>query len=671
MAAYLRTRQCTPQPGKIKGFPCLNAGIGTLEIRISVRRIMRFRSCPALALLFAVALALHAQTASNPIQLTVDLTDAPRKILHAHMTIPVSPGPLTLLYAKWIPGEHMPDGPIDNLAGLFITANGQQLTWTRDDVNMYAIRLTVPEGVTQLDVKDDFLATAAASGFSAGASTSASLALLSWNELVLYPAGHKDDADIQVQPSVILPQGWQYGTALTKTGGDATHVDFQTVPLEQLIDSPLLTGKYFIEIVLAPEVSPKHFLDIAADGPEDLKVSPDAVQGYSNLVRETGALYQSRHYTSYHFLVTASDQVAHFGLEHHQSSDDRVPERTFIDDNLELLSADLLPHEFTHSWNGKYRRPAGLATGNYEDPMKGNLLWVYEGLTDYLGNVLAARSKIETAAQYRDYLAQDAATLDYRPGRTWRDLQDTATAAQILYDYGYGSPWDNWRRNTDYYGEGDLVWLDVDTTIRKLTNDKKSLNDFLAAFEGLGGNTGPKVVPYTFDDVVSGLNNVVPYDWAGFLRERLTSKAPHAPLGGIENGGYKLVYSDQPNDYTQAQTAATGTTLAWWSIGIDVTSDGHIDDVLVGSAADKAKLGPGMQIIAVNGRQFSGQLLNDAIRDAKGNTNPISLIVANTGTYRVIALDYHDGLRYPHLERVDGTSDRLDDILKPMTASAK
>ncbi len=502
---------------------------------------MRFRLCPTLALLFAVAFSVHAQTASNPIRITVDLTDAPRRILHAHMTIPVSPGPLTLLYAKWIPGEHMPDGPIDNLAGLFIAANGQQLQWTRDDVNMYAIRVTVPEGVTQLDVKDDFLATAAASGFSAGASTSASLALLSWNELVLYPAGHKDDADIFVQPSVVLPEGWQYGTALTKTGGDATHIDFQTVSLEQLIDSPLLTGKYFVEIVLAAEVAPKHFLDIAADGPEDLKVSPEAVQGYSNLVRETGALYQSRHYDSYHFLVTASDQVAHFGLEHHQSSDDRVPERTFIDDNLQLLSADLLPHEFTHSWNGKYRRPAGLATGNYEDPMKGNLLWVYEGLTDYLGNVLAARSKIETAAQYRDYLAQDAATLDNRPGRTWRDLQDTATAAQILYLYGAGSPWDNWRRNTDYYGEGDLVWLDVDTTIRKLTNDKKSLNDFLGAFEGLGGNTGPKVVPYTFDDVVSGLNNVVAYDWAGFLRERLTSKSPHAPLGGIENGGYKLV----------------------------------------------------------------------------------------------------------------------------------
>jgi predicted metalloprotease with PDZ domain len=617
--------------------------------------------------LFMGALSLHAQIDSNPIKITVDLTDAPRKILHAQMTIPVTPGPLSLLYPKWIPGEHMPSGPIDNLAGLFITANGQPLAWTRDDLNMYEIHLTVPAGATQLDVKDDFLATAAASGFSAGASTSASLAVLSWNELVLYPAGHKNAADISVQPSVVLPQGWQYGTALAKTAGDAAHVNFETVSLEQLVDSPLLAGRYFVEIPLAPEVTPKHFLDIAADGPEDLKLTPETIQGYSNLVRETGALYQSRHYRSYHFLVTASDQVAHFGLEHHQSSDDRVPEKTFVDDNLLLLSADLLPHEFTHSWNGKYRRPAGLATGNYEDPMKGDLLWVYEGLTDYLGNVLAARSKIETAAQYRDYLAQDAAFLDYRPGRTWRDLQDTATAAQILYNYGNGAPWDNWRRNTDYYAEGDLVWLDVDTTIRKLTNDKKSLNDFLAAFESVGGNMGPKVVPYTFEDVVSGLNGVVAYDWAGFLKERLTSKSPHAPMGGIENGGYKLTYTDQPNEITQAQVTTSGVTQAWWSIGIDVTSDGRIDDVLLGSAADRVKLGPGMQIIAVNGRQYSGSLMNDAIRDAKGNGNPIELIVANTGTFRVVALDYHDGLRYPHLERVDGTPDRLDDILKPMT----
>jgi predicted metalloprotease with PDZ domain len=340
-----------------------------------------------------------------------------------------------------------------------------------------------------------------------------------------------------------------------------------------------------------------------------------------------------------------------------------------VDDNLALLSADLLPHEFTHSWNGKYRRPAGLATGNYEDPMKGNLLWVYEGLTQYYGDVLAARSKIETASEYRDALANSAATLDARPGRTWRDLQDTATAAQTLYEAS--GQWDNWRRNVDYYPEGELVWLDADTTIRKLTKDKKSLNDFVARFVGLGGNTPPKVVPYTFEDIVANLNAIVVYDWAGFLRERLTSKAAHAPLGGIESGGYKLIYTDQPSEYTQARAAGTGETQAWWSIGMNIASDGRIDDVLVGSVADKAGLGPGMQIVAVNRRQYSPQVLGDAITDAKTSAAPIELIAANTGYYKIVQLEYHGGLRYPHLERVDGTPDRLDDILKPLAETGK
>jgi predicted metalloprotease with PDZ domain len=622
-----------------------------------------------------------AQSASRPILISVDATDAPRKILHAALTIPVQPGPLTLIYPKWIPGEHGPTGPIDNLAGLVIRANGQDIAWRRDDVDMFAFHLIVPEGVSSLDVKLDFLATAAATGFSAGASTSANLAIVSWNELILYPAWHQA-VDISVQPAIKLPAGWQYGTALTKTAETtppetkpektkpaetAGTIQFETVSLEQLVDSPLLTGRYFTEIPLAPEVTPKHYLDLAADGPEDLRIRPEAVAAYSNLVRETGALYQSRHYASYHFLVTLSEQVAHFGLEHHQSSDDRVAEKTFIDDNLALLTADLLPHEFTHSWNGKYRRPAGLATGNYEDPMKGNLLWVYEGLTQYLGDVLAARSGIESPADFRAALASKAAILDYRPGRTWRDLEDTAVAAQILYDAS--DQWENWRRSVDYYQEGELIWLDVDTTIRKLTKDKKSLNDFCARFEGLGGNTPPKVVPYTFDDVVADLNAVAPNDWAAFLKERLTSKSPRAPMGGIESGGYRVVYTDKPSEFTQALEAATGDAAAWWTIGVTVSSDGHISDVLIGSAADKAGLGPGMQIVAVNGRQYSPSLLSDAVTDAKGSSAPIELIVVNTGYYKVVKLDYHDGLRFPHLERIPGTTDRLDDILKPMTQS--
>ena len=624
---------------------------------------------PASLLLLSLTTALPLLAQPAPIKLFVDETDAPRKIIHAQMSIPATPGPLTLLYPKWIPGEHSPSGPVDNLAGLVITANGQPVAWQRDDVNMFAFHVTVPAGASSLDVKCDFLATAAAAGFSAGASTSANLAMLSWNEVVLYPEGHPS-SEINITPSVKLPAGWQYGTALTKTSGSGDTSNFETVTLETLVDSPLLAGRYFKEFPLAPEVSPKHYLDLAADGPEDLKIKPDALAAFGKLVLETGALYKSRHFESYHFLVTLSDQVAHFGLEHHQSSDDRVPEKTFLDDNLSLLEADLLPHEFTHSWNGKYRRPAGLATGNYEDPMKGNLLWVYEGLTQYLGDVLSARSGIETAAQYRDALAVTAATLDARPGRTWRDLQDTATAAQILYSAS--NQWDNWRRNVDYYPEGELVWLHVDTTIRKLSKGKKTLNDFCARFHGLGGNTAPKVVPYTFDDVVENLNAVEPYDWASLLKERLTSKAPHAPLGGIESGGYKLIYNDTANPTLDAASAATqGSTNDWWSIGLRATNDGRIEDVLIDSPAYKAGLGPTMQIIAVNGRQYTGALLNDAITAAKGTSDPIEMIVVNTGYYKTVRVDYHDGLRYPHLERVQSEPDRLDEILAPMVAAKK
>ena len=336
-------------------------------------------------------------------------------------------------------------------------------------------------------------------------------------------------SDVMVTPSAKIPQGWQYGTALTKTSGDSYDLKFETVSLEQLVDSPLLTGRYFREWPLAPEVTPKHYLDVAADGPEDLEIKPDLLAGFNNLVRETGALYKSRHYGSYHFLLTASDQVAHFGLEHHQSSDDRIPEKSFIDPSLSLLAGGLLPHEFTHSWNGKYRRPAGLATPNYQAPMKGDLLWVYEGLTEYLGDVLTARSGIWTPEQYRDALALSAATLDVRPGRTWRDLSDTAVSAQILIDASDG--WDNWRRNVDYYPEGELIWLEADTIIRKQSGGKKSINDFCARFHGLGGDTAPKVVPYTFEDIVENLNAVVPYDWADFLARAADDEAGPCAAG--------------------------------------------------------------------------------------------------------------------------------------------
>ena len=608
-----------------------------------------------------VTVAALAQ-AGPSIKVALDITDAPRKIMRAELSIPVQPGPLTLVYPKWIPGEHGPTGPIDDFTGLTFTAHGQTLPWKRDDVDMYAFHLSVPDGVRELGVKVDFLATAAPTGFSAGASTSANLAIVSWNEFVLYPAG-SSAGQVRLEPSIKLPESWKFGTALTEASREDNTIHFQPVTLETLIDSPVLAGRYFKEIPLADEITPKHYLDMAADGPEDLKPSAEMISAFNNLVRETGALYKSRHYASYHFLLTLSDSVAHFGLEHHQSSDDRVDARMFLDEDSVFLDGDLLPHEFTHSWNGKYRRPAGLATANYQQPMKGDLLWVYEGLTQYLGDVLAVRSGIWTPDQYRSALAASAAFLDHRPGRTWRDLEDTAVSAQILY--ATSDQWDNWRRSVDYYAEGELIWLDVDTVIRKLSRGKRSLNDFCARFLGLHGNTPPEVVPYTFDDLVESLNTVQPYDWGGFLKERVTSRSPHAPLGGIANGGYRIEYTDQENNYIRAAESSDRGVNAWYSLGIR-TEDQSIQDVLVGSPAYAAGLGPGMRIVAVNGRRATDELLHQAIRDTKGDGPAVELIVENAGYFNVVKLAYHNGERYPHLVREPNTRAILDNILKPL-----
>jgi predicted metalloprotease with PDZ domain len=620
-----------------------------------------------IALIACAALSAWAQT-GRTYTVSVDLTDAPRKFIRAHLTIPVNAGPVTLVYPEWIPGEHSPTGPISNFAGIRFTANGREIPWRRDDVDMYAFHLDVPSGTDTLEARVDYLATAPATGFSSGASTNANLAVLNWNELVLYPA-HTPSAQVTYEPSVTLPEGWKFGTALTQTSSQGNTIHFRPVPLNMLVDSPLLAGRFFREVPLAAEIEPKHFLDMAADGPEDLNISPEQIAAFSNLVRETGALYKSRHYYSYHFLLTLSDSVAHFGLEHHQSSDDRVDARTLIDANLSMLEGDLLPHEFTHSWNGKYRRPAGLYTTNFQQPMKGNLLWVYEGLTQYLGDVLAVRSGIWTADQYRAYLAGSAAFMDHRPGRTWRDLEDTAVAAQILY--GADEQWSNWRRSVDYYPEGELIWLEVDTTIRKLSKNKRSLNDFCARFLGLNGNTGPITVTYTFDDLVNTLHAVQPFDWAGFFHQRLTSKSPHAPLAGITNGGYRIEYTNEPNRFTRAAESRMHGVNAWYSLGFQMGADNTIEDVLVGSPAYQAGLGPGMHIIAVNGRRASEELLHNAIRDAANSQQGIDLILENTGFFRSVTLNVHTGERYPHLVREAGQPDLLDDILKPLAKHPK
>jgi predicted metalloprotease with PDZ domain len=630
--------------------------------------MLKLRSLLFLAsssLVFASALAQKA-----PIQITADLSDAARKIYHAEIDLPVTAGPLTLTTPQWIPGDHRPTGPVDSIVGVVFSVNGQPLAWRRDDVDLYQFHLVVPKGATTLHAHLDCIVTAR---------VTQKMAVLEWEKLLLYPA-HTPVREIPIQASLKVPGGWGVGTALVPVGSGPYPVPaagsttrFEATNVEQLQDSPIITGQYFHEFALAPTITPKHFIDVVADAPEDSNLRPSVLAELNNLVREADALYGSHHYNAYHFLLTLSDIAGGEGLEHGQSSDNGVGEKGFADDGHQLAESDLLAHEFTHSWNGKYRRPVGLYQPDFATAQQGALLWVYEGMTEYLGNVLAARSGLKTQAQYRDILAREAADLDYKPGRDWRSTGDTATSASILR-HG-DAAWSNWRRDQDYYMEGQLLWLDADTLIRKLTQNKKSLDDFEKIFLGKGGNTGPLIVTYTFDELVQDLNAVVPFDWATFLHDRVDKLNPRADLAGIEQGGYKLVYKDKPNAAERTMNAAggrrAGNVNAWYSLGLRLSSEGNVFDVLWNGPADKARLAPGEKIIAVNGKIYSADAIKEAIREAKGNTEPIHLIVQADSFVSTVDIDYHAGERYPVLERVAGTPATLDEITKPLTVPEK
>ncbi len=623
---------------------------------------------PALTLFALVVSIANAQNA--PIQITADLSDAPRKLIHADMDFPVSAGPLTLISPEWIPGHHMPSGPASSFTGVVFTANGKTLEWRRDDANLFEYHLTVPSGVTTVHAHVDAIVTRR---------ISQRMAALEWEALMLYPA-NVPVKDIPIQPSVKVPAGWGIGTALKPVSGEAYPVPaaggttkFAATTVEQLEDSPILTGLYFHEYPLAPTIKPQHFLDVAADAPEDANLRPAVLAEVANLVREADALYASHHYNEYHFLLTLSDVAGGMGLEHGQSSDNGVGEKGFADDTHQLPESDLLSHEFTHSWNGKYRRPVGLYQQDFSTPMQGALLWVYEGMTEYWGNVLAARSGLKNAQEYKDVLAATAAELDYTRGREWRPTVDTAVGASILR--GGNPAWSNWRRGQDYYFEGEVLWLDADTLIRKMTQNKKSLDDFVKIFLGKGGNTGPLIVTYNFDELVRDLNQVVPYDWATFLHDRVDKINPHVDLAGIEQGGYKLVFKDKPTKSERMIAAAEGRrgsgVNCWYSIGLSVGADGMIVDVLWNGPADKAGLAPGEKIMAVNDKVYSGDALREAIREAKDPAKQIRVIVQADSFVSTIQIDYHEGERYPALERVEGTPSYLDDIIKPLTTPEK
>ncbi|MDP9114557.1 MAG: M61 family peptidase [Acidobacteriota bacterium] len=607
-------------------------------------------------LLLGLLAAAHAWAQpGSVIQVIVDARDAPRKLIHVHLTIPASPGPVTLLYPQWIPGEHGPTGPIADVVSLRFSAKDQAVAWRRDSTNLYAFHLNVPQGATALDATFDFISPTDAGGFSAGSSMTTELAVLSWNQYVFYPQGTAAD-QLQYQAKLRLPHEWHYGTALPVARQSGDDIEFRPVSLTTLVDSPVSTGAHYRTIELGTYDGAPHYMHIAADSERALAITPETVQHYRKLIAETGALFGARHYRGYHFLLTLSDHVASFGLEHHESSDDRLNERMLIDDVLLHYHSELLPHEYVHSWNGKYRRPAGLATKNYDEPMKGDLLWIYEGLTEYLGSILAARSGLETPDLFRERLAYVAAHLEHESGRGWRSLADTSISGQFLFDAR--SDYAALRRGLDFYGEGQLLWLEVDTLLRKLSHGTKSVDDFCRAF--YGGTAGPSVSPYTLDDVISALNRVAPYDWAAFFRQRVDAVDTRAPLAGIENGGWKLTYDKTRSDYWNTAEDEEKVTDLMLSLGVSVKNDGLVADVALGSAAQKAGLAPGAKITTVDGRAFSPAVLHEAAASGE----PIELMVRNGEYVGALRVDYSGGEKYPHLERQNGKPDLLADIVR-------
>ncbi len=611
-------------------------------------------------LLLLSIVSVNGQT-RPAISLTVDATQAPQKVLRTHMEMAATPGPLTFYYPKWIPGLHEPVGPIANLTGLKFTANGRAIPWRRDLLDVFTFHIDVPQGANQVEISFDYLEPSGMSGPAAGTATD-KLIVLNWNQVLLYPAG-APAAQLTYKPRLQLPPGWKFGTALHAATQAGSDVEFEPVSLERLVDSPLVAGQYYRLVDITPPGEPIHHeMDIVAESEAALAIPPEVQKGMARLVAETGKMFGTRHYREYHFLLTLSDHTGHFGVEHHESNDSRLPERVFLSPGAGREVGGLLAHEFAHSWSGKFRRPRDESTPDYEAPMETDLLWVYEGNTSYLGDVLAARSGLWTPEDYHQAIATNAANLSLgRPGRTWRPVLDTAVALPGMF--GGGGGWGNWRRGSDYYEEGELIWLDVAALIHDRSQGQKSFDDFVRIFYG-GPNNGPEVKPYTFDELVQTLNRVVPYDWAAFLNSRLTSTSAEAPLGGIEASGWKLDFTSAPA--TGGRTAR-GFSSTTFSLGLTLSADGTVSDSIYGGPAFKAGISPGMKVAAVNGRVYKPEVLADAIDASQSNPQRIELLVIDDDYFKTCTIDYQGGEKYPHLVRDPSKPDYLDEILKPLT----
>lgn len=626
----------------------------------------RRRALPLLLSALLAAPLAQAQTAPpqdrdypGTLSLAIDATDLAHRVFHATQKIPVQPGPLTLLYPQWIPGNHSPSGPVNRVAGLKFSGNGQAIAWRRDPLDVYAFKLVVPEGVSTLDVSFDVLTPTA--GEQGRITMTQDMLNLQWNQVALYPAGHYARR-VQIEPTLKLPAGWQAGTALEVASREGDTLRYKAVPFDTLLDSPVYAGRYFKQVDLDPGAKVPVRLNIVADDPKYLEAKPEQIEAHRKLVDQAYKLYGARHYDHYDFLFSLSDQMGGNGLEHHRSSENGVGPEYFTDWGKNAPDRDLLPHEFTHSWNGKYRRPADLTTPNFNVPMSDTLLWVYEGQTQYWGFVLAARSGLWSQEEARDALALVAATYSNdRPGFSWRNVQDTTL--DPIINSRRPQPYRSWQLSEDYYSAGQLIWLSVDAKLRELSGGKRSLDDFARAFFGVRDGDW-NVNTYDFDEVARTLDGVAHYDWASFLRERVDANAP--PLDGLAASGWKLVYTDTPSDYQKSIEGDRKLADFSASLGMSVASkDATVSGVRWDGPAFEAGIAPGSTLLAVNGYAFESDRLKDAIKANRDGAHPIDLVVKHGEVVKTVRLDYRDGLKYPHLERIAGAQDRLSKIFAP------
>jgi predicted metalloprotease with PDZ domain len=644
--------------------PILGLGLALLLVSTAPAALAQQASTYAPALPAPLPAIPDAQDITYPgvITLDIDATNLAQHIFAVTETIPVAQaGPMTLFFPEWLPGNHGPVGPVAQLAGIEITANGQRVEWVRDTLHPFAYHVTVPAGATALNITMQHLSPTTAN--QGRITMTPEMLNIQWEKMLLYPAGHWS-RNITVQPTVKFPTGWQFGTALepeTRTGDVQT---FKPVNLEVLIDSPVFAGLHYRQIDLNPGGRSPVRANFVADKADSLNATDEQIQILRNLVDQMDRLYGARHFDHYDFLIAMTDKLGGIGLEHHRSSENSVDPAFFTGWDMHLGDRDLLSHEMNHSWDGKWRRPADQYVPNFNSPMQNSLLWVYEGQTQYYGQVIAARSGLLTKQQAMDSLAMTAATYDTRVGREWRAMQDTTNDPIISQRQPKG--WLSWQRDEDYYSEGQLIWLDVDTTIREKTGGRKSLDDFARAFYGVqDGSYTP--APYTFEDVVAALNGVVANDWATFLRTRLDADGPdaRAPLDGLTRGGWRLAFADTPTTYQKTLLAELKRNDFTYSLGFQTGEANKIRSVQWNGLAFKSGLAAGMEIVAVNGSAATADRLTEAVTAAKDPATPITLIVKDDDQYRTVVFDYHDGLRYPRLERIEGTPDRLSDILTP------